>query len=412
MNRKISILILGGGSRGSTYAHYAKDHPQEMEVVGIAEPRDFHRESFVQNYGIPLKNVFRDWESALEQPKFADAVVVSTQDRMHFGPVMKALAKGYHVLVEKPMSVIESECKRMTLEAEKRGKILAVCHVLRYTPFYREMKRLVSSGVIGDVVTVEHIEPVKYWHHAHSYVRGNWRRADQSSPMILAKSCHDLDIINWLVGKRCRRLSSFGSLKHFTRDNSPRGSSSRCTDCGVEKTCPYSAVKIYMNPEWQGWPVNIITTDLSPKGRMKALQEGPYGRCVYRCDNDVVDHQVVSLEYDGGITASFTMTAFATIGDRRTRVMGTRGELIGDSRYIEHLDFLTDKKNVIDTVIGGGDAGTGHGGGDVGLMRDFCRAVAQNDPALLASSARDSLASHLMAFAAERSRKKRKVLTL
>ncbi|MEI6845666.1 MAG: Gfo/Idh/MocA family oxidoreductase, partial [Candidatus Firestonebacteria bacterium] len=363
---------------------------------------------------IEKKYIFKTWEDVFKIKKFGDAVIICTRDDMHFGPAAAALKKGYHILLEKPIAPKEKDCKAMTALAKKSKKVFGICHVLRYTDYYKIIKNIVASGEIGEVVTIEHMEPVKYWHMAHSFVRGNWRSTKTSAPIIFAKSCHDLDIICWFMGKKCKKVSSFGSLTYYCKENAPKGSAARCTDgCKIEKDCPHSALKLYLNTENTDWPVSMISSDLSKEGRLKALKEGPYGRCVYKCDNNVMDHQVVSMEFEGKATASFTLSGFgAGLTDRRIRIMGTKGELIGDSRYINVAGFKGEKKSTYDTLATGWNAATGHGGGDYGLMGDFVAAVRKNDPDLLTSSIEASLDSHLIGFAAEKSREQNKTVLL
>jgi predicted dehydrogenase len=284
--------------------------------------------------------------------------------------------------------------------------------VLRYTTYYRKLQSIVASGILGEVVTIEHLEPVGYWHQGHSFVRGNWRNVATSCPMILSKSCHDLDILRWLMDVPCTSVASYGSLKHFKAENAPAGSTARCTDgCTVEPGCPFSALKLYLDMKNNGWPVSVITEDTSYEGRMKAMREGPYGRCVYHSDNDVVDHQVLSLEFARERTASFTMTAFTT-GSRRTRVMGTMGEATGDSRYITVANFRIGKQETMDTSLSETGITGGHGGGDDGLMEAFIKSTQHQDPSIIASSLEVSMESHRMAFEAERSRLERRTVML
>ena len=284
------------------------------------------------------------------------------------------------------------------------GRVLCVCHVLRYTPFYATLKRLVDEGAVGEVAALAQIENVGYWHHAHSFVRGNWR-SGAVSPMILQKSCHDMDILLWLVGRRCERVASFGSLRHFDAAHAPKGAPARCLDgCPASGSCPYYAPRIYLT-ENVGWPTDMLTTDLSREGREKALREGPYGRCVYRCDNDVVDRQVVNLEFEGGAVASFAMTAFTTDMARQLKITGTGGQITADmntGRISLHCFGQADPQ-VIPVEAPPETNNYGHGGGDYYLMRDFVRAVRQGGAQTL-SSAQASLQGHLICFAAERSR--------
>ncbi|THF68399.1 Gfo/Idh/MocA family oxidoreductase [Deinococcus sp. Arct2-2] len=406
----VQLLILGAGSRGATYADYARRHPDECVVVGVAEPDAGRRIAFAQVFGLPAEAVFTDWQAALAVPRFAEVAVIATQDSDHVAPVEAAAALGYHLLLEKPMAPDEAGCRRIVAAAGAHGVMLGVCHVLRYTAYTQALRALLDAGTIGDIVSVEHLEPVGYWHQAHSFVRGHWRNEASSSPMLLAKSCHDLDWLRYIVGQTCERVSSFGSLKHFRRQEQPLGASDRCVTCPsvIESQCPYSATRYYfgqLNAGQTGWPLNVVTTTFTPEGLGQALSEGPYGRCVYACDNNVVDHQVVNFEFTGGVTASFTMTAFTRARGRETRIFGTRGELRGNSQEIEVFDFLTGETSLVDTeVASDGSILSGHGGGDDGLMRAFVSAVAQEDASLILSGPLETLESHLMVFAAEQAR--------
>lgn len=408
--KPMQIIIIGAGNRGNTYASYSDLFPEDMKVVAVAEPNPEKRKHFSEKYHLNPSQNYETWEEALKDKPFADGVIITTQDQFHVDPAVAALDAGYHVLMEKPMATTEKDCRLLTEKAIISRKIFGLCHVLRYTSHYQKMKNIIESGAIGSLITIEHIEPVNYWHMAHAYVRGNWRRKDESAPMILAKSCHDMDLLLWFADSPCKFISSFGSLSHFKKENAPEGSTERCIDhCPVETECPYSALKLYLNMEVTGWPVNVITDDLSREGREKALHSGPYGRCVYRCDNDVVDHQVVSMEFENKMTASFTMSAF-TDGQRRTRIMGTEGEILGNFQTITLTRFNNIKPEIV-WEHESNDA-YGHGGGDYGLIKQFIQAVRADDPSLFESSIEASLESHLMAFAAEESRLKNQVVML
>ncbi len=409
------IIIIGGGSRGSTYATYATAHPKCATVVGVAEPRDSWRNHLVQEHEIPAENVALDWRAFLSKPKIADAVVIATQDAMHVEPAVALARMGYHILLEKPMAPEEEGCRRIAEAVQEAGIIFAVCHVLRYTAHTQQIKALISSGVIGEVISLQSLEPVGYWHQAHSFVRGNWRRSEESSSMLLAKCCHDLDWIRYIMGQRCTAIHSFGSLKHFRREEQPEGAAARCLDCPCEPQCPYSAKKIYLTRVAKGqtgWPLDVLTADTSEAGITAALRSGPYGRCVYACDNDVVDNQVVNMQFEGGGTASLTMTAFTQADHRQVRIFGTRGELVSNGRTIRHFDFLTDTWSEIATPVADSSRLGGHGGGDYALMRAFVEAVRHNDPSLVLSGAAESLETHAMVFAAERSRREGVVAVL
>jgi predicted dehydrogenase len=309
------------------------------------------------------------------------------------------------------MATNEEDCRAIIATWRQTGRILSVCHVMRFSVYAQTMKRLLEQGLIGDITNIQHVEPIGYWHFAHSYVRGNWRREDQSAPALLAKCCHDLDILRYWMGRRCLRVSSFGSLVHFKRECQPKGAADRCLDCPqpIESGCPYSAVKIYLHDHRNVsvWPNNVLTLDTTPEGIAKALREGPYGRCVYACDNDVVDHQVVNMEFDGGATVGLTMVGTTVSQARETWVMGTKGQLRGDIATIRHVNFANDREEIHAIKdLGNTEKATGHEA-DATVILNFIEAIAKNDSTILFTDPEVSLESHLMAFAAERSRKNR-----
>jgi predicted dehydrogenase len=402
LDRPLTAVVLGAGNRGNVYAGYAALHPDELKIVGVAEPVAHKNERFAKKYGIPDEHRFVTWEHALDVAKFADLVFITMPDRLHYLPAMKAIETGYDVLLEKAIAQSWRECRNILLQTRKYGKITAVCHVLRYTPYFRKMKELCDGGTLGDLVSIQHLEPVWHIHMSHSFVRGPWRNSIESTPMLLSKSCHDLDILRWIVGRPCRRVQSFGSQTMFVPARAPRGSTLRCTDgCAVEEACPYSALKIYLGgPNWLGH-LNLKTG--SKEEILQALKTGQYGRCVYRCDNDVVDHQVVNLEFEGGVTAAFNMEAMTSYAGRRTRIMGTKGDLVGDEETIRVGSFKDDKITTL-AVKDFARIDSGHGGGDYGLVHDLIQAVSRRDPTLLTSTIEASVESHLMGFAAEDSR--------
>lgn len=407
--KPVTLVVAGAGGRGTGYAGFANHRPHEAKIVGVAEPREFYRHRMIGTHKIAPANAVTDWRELARRPRMADAVIIATQDRMHVEPAIAFARKGYHILLEKPMAPTEAECRRIVHEVKKAQVLFAVCHVMRYTRYTRAVKAVLASGRIGDIVSIQHLEPVGFWHMAHSFVRGNWRNEKQSSFMLLAKSCHDLDWLRHVVGDRCLHVSSFGHLKHFRKAERPKGAGTNCLSCRIERTCAYSAKRLYLGmakKKQHYWPLDVVSPDPSIRAVTKALRNGPYGRCVWACDNDVVDHQVVNFEFAGRRTASFTMTAFTEMRDRETKIFGTRGEFRGDGRKIRIYDFLTRKTDEIDTEAKDGSILGGHGGGDLGLMESFVKAVREKNPTLILSGPDESLESHLMVFAAERARRK------
>ena len=414
LDKPVTVLVIGAGGRGRTYARYAEKFPKSMKVVGVADLNDYRRNSMAKKHNIPKDNQFGHFNEALSRPKFADAVVIATPDNLHYEPCMKALALGYDVLLEKPVAPTEKECRAIMKQAHKYNRIVAVCHVLRYAPYFVALKQVVDSGAIGDIVSIQHFEPVRYYHFAHSYVRGNWPNSKTSTPVILAKSCHDLDILRWIIGKPCESIAAEGSLHLFRPENMPKGATDRCIDnvgggdCPHEKECPYSAKYIYMEKKVFLGPFDLPRRDPALiREKLKVLN---YGRCVYRCNNDQCDHYVAIMRFKDNITASFSMDAFTPYGGRRTRIMGTKGFIEGDAKTFTFYDFRTEHKSVWNQKVTEVEEykGSGHGGGDHLLVRDFLRAVSAKDANLLSSTIDVSIESHVMGFMAEKSRKSNK----
>jgi predicted dehydrogenase len=398
----IKAAVIGAGNRGRfAYGAYAKNRPNEINFVAVADLDVKKRNIFSLEHQIAEANQFASWEDLLAQPKFCDAVIISTSDRMHFEPAMKALAQGYHVLLEKPISPNPLEVLQLEDAAHRAGKLLLVGHVLRYTSYFRELKKLLSSGAIGKPVTIQWNENVGYWHFAHSYVRGNWRNTAESSPILLAKCCHDIDLLHWLVGSDVNKVSSYGGLAYFNEEHAPAGSTARCTDgCAVEAECPYSALKWYYN-EKSTFIQKAISVDTSLEARLKAIQEGPYGRCVYRCDNDVADHQVVNFEFLNGVTVAFTLSGLSFENTRTFKIMGTDGEIRGhlEKNEIEISRFDGRKETVTPE-----SSESGHSGGDEGIMQYFVKQLQEIVQGRQPDSVAESVQGHLSVFAAEHSR--------
>ncbi|MCI0399398.1 MAG: Gfo/Idh/MocA family oxidoreductase [Chloroflexi bacterium] len=404
MPRPITAVMAGAGVRGTfAYSPYALERPDELRFVAVAEPNGVRRERFAQAHAIPPERRFSSWEELVAAGRLADVLFNMTQDRTHYPSTLAALEAGYDVLLEKPMTTRLADTVHLVQTAERSGRLLQVCHVLRYTPFFATLHDILRSGRLGDIVLVEHRENVIYWHMAHSFVRGSWGNTAASSPMILAKCCHDLDILYWNLGRPVERLQSFGSLIHFRPENAPPGATARCTDgCPAGPACPFDARRHYLDPDNNGFSVVALSDDTSMAGRRQALETGPYGRCVYRCDNDAVDHQTVNMEFAGGASVVLFMHGHSHEEGRTMRYDGTRATLrarfvSGDSR-IEINDHLTNRREEIAIP----PATSGHGGGDRAIVESFVRAARGETEAL--TSARESLESHLLAFAAEESR--------
>lgn len=408
MERKLTVAVAGCGSRGQdTYSRLLLAMRDRVEVVAAADIDAEKLLGMRALWGLTEAQCYASAEAMLTKPRLADVMLICTPDRCHFTQARAALLLDYDLLLEKPIAPTAQECRALCALAQQRGRNVVVCHVLRYTPFYQELKRLIDAGAVGDVVSMQGIEQVCYWHQAHSFVRGNWRNQALSSCMILQKCCHDTDILLWLCGKHAKRVSSFGSLYHFRAKNAPEGAAARCVDCMV-RGCPYNAVDFYLQryrESGDDWPQNVVAFAPTEQKLLDALRDGPYGRCVYACDNDVVDHQVLNIAFTDGATASYTMSAFTAHGGRCLRVMGTRGELLGDmkAKTIRVMRFGQEDE-VID-VSKLSNNFTGHGGGDAGLIGEFV-ALERGECGVSGTltSIDRSVESHLVALAAEESR--------
>ena len=409
MNKPIRVVLVGAGDRGTTYTDLMLEMPEKYKVVAVAEPLPRRRKYVQTRHNLPDERCFADWKDMFALGKIADLALVCTLDRDHFQPAMAAIALGYDLLLEKPVSPDPVSCETVAQAAEKAGVRVVVCHVLRYTPLFGTIKALVEECRLGEIISVNHEENVGNRHQSHSFVRGNWGNVGRSSNMLLQKSCHDLDIIQWLVGRKCRKIQSFGSLRYFTRENAPEDAPERCIDgCPHAETCPYNAVKLYLDDKKNAWFREACTRIPSPTDAEveHALRTTQYGKCVFKCDNDVVDHQTVNMLFDGGVTAAFTMCAFNR-GGRWIHIMGTKGELhaslTADELPVRLYDFETKTTEEI-PVTGKDGLPSGHGGGDRGIILSLYEYLTGGDTGSLISGIRISVDNHLLAFAAEQSR--------
>lgn len=416
MQKQLTAVIIGAGNRGRTYADEMLHMPERFRVVAVAEPHESRRNYIRDAHQLSESACFRDWRALLTVEKRADVAVITTMDRDHFAPAMAAIELGYDILLEKPVCPDPAECEIVARAAEKAGVRVIVCHVLRYTPFFTTIKDLIYRGELGEIISINHEECVGHVHQSHSFVRGNWGNSGRSSNMLLQKSCHDLDILQWLLDKQCRKVQSFGSLRHFTAANAPEGATERCIDgCPHEETCPYNAVKLYLDDKKNDWFRDACTDVVSPTDAEveHSLRTTQYGKCVYRCDNDVVDHQTVNLLFEGDVTVTFTMCAF-TKGGRYIHIMGTKGELHaamnGKNEPIRLFSYETGERLV--PITGRDGIPGGHGGGDRGIVESLYEYLTGQYRGFSVSDLRTSVNNHLLVFAAEHSRRTGTVVDL
>ena len=458
MQDPIDVVLIGAGQRGANdYGPYALRYPDRLRFVAVAEPIQERRTRFAHLHQIPLEEQFESWEDLFSTPQKARGALICTQDQMHVSPSVVALKRGYDVLLEKPIATTPDDCIKVIDTAVETGRQLHIAHVLRFTHHYIKIHQLLRSDLLGEIINVDHRENVSYWHMAHSYVRGAWANQSDSSPMILAKCCHDFDLLLWILDRKCKLLSSVGQLVHFRPENAPSRAPTRCLDgCPISDTCPYFAPFVYLDllPLWrdvaetsmgllkvaaktqlrapglvkavskiapllrqmsdyQGWPRSVLALEPSSDAILEALQNGPYGRCVYFCGNDVVDNQVVLMQFEGGLSVSLTMHGHSHLEGRSTRIEGTRASLhayfgLGGS-WIELNEHRSDRTVRYDTT--GEDKGA-HGGGDAALMTAFVKSLRDGSLQQSLTIARQALQSHLMAFAAEEARLSRKVVDM
>lgn len=409
-----SVIIIGAGSRGRSYATLMKDQPDKFTVVGVADPDPARRKVVQTMHNLSDLACFDSWKAVLSRPKMADVAIIATLDDQHYEPAMKAIELGYHILLEKPVAQTAKECADIALAAEKKGVKVLVCHVLRYTTFYKKIKQLVMDGVIGEVMSAILVEAVGDLHQSHSYVRGNWHSEAESTPMLLAKSCHDIDIAQWLIDKPCKKVQSFGRLTYFTPENAPEGAPVRCIDggCPVAETCAYNCKKLYYDDKENAWFRRACTRGFAKTETptdeevMAALKTTDYGLCVYHANNDVVDHQVVNLEFAGGATVSFSMNAFNE-GGRYIRLFGTKGELYAHAKDSEITVYTFAERKEEKVPIKSADESivSGHGGGDTGIINEFYEYLGNHYSGFSAADIHTSVKNHLIGFAAEKARR-------
>lgn len=404
------VVIIGAGARGNrVFAELIAMRQTGFELAGVVEIDRRKREAFQRFYGIPKAHAFASADAFLATEPFADIAFICTPDPTHFTLAKAVSEAGYDVLLEKPIATNLADCLALVDVQQTQGNEIIVAHVLRYAPFFRALREIVDSGRLGPIRHVQLSENIGHWHFAHSYVRGNWRRSDTSAPIILTKSCHDLDILHWLIGGRVRAVSSRGGLTYFREESAPDGAAERCVDCIHQDDCLYSATRFYLN-ERDAWPYNVVTPlATSMEGRRRAIETGPYGRCVYRNDNDVCDDQVVVMEFENGVVATFSLHALTAENTRKLTMLfdgaQLEGDLLKNEIVISHFTGRPDEvrreriKPAEDL-----DHQDYHGGGDAALLHALYAHLNSNGKREIVSSLRSALASHALAFLAEESR--------
>ena len=399
----MKFVLIGAGQRGMIYAKYAAE--KGHMIAAVAECDEVRRRIAGDTFGIPEEFRFASGKELLAGPKLGDAAIIATMDRDHYSEAIPAMEKGYHLLLEKPISPDPGETLEIEKAAERTSRHVTVCHVLRYSPFFRELKKAACGGKIGKVLTIQHNENIGNFHIAHSFVRGNWRRSDLTSPLIMQKSCHDMDLLVWLAGSGCESIASFGDLTYFRQENAPAGSAERCCDCPLKDSCRFSAYLCYL-PVMGNWPATVLTEDQTEEGLREAIRTGPYGRCVYRNDNNVCDHQVCILRFTNGVTATFNLSGFTNQMARTIKIMGEDGEIRASEaeNVIEITRFASNSVDMPEReIIHPEISNSGHSGGDSGIVEDFL-AILEGKLSESSTDIHESVESHMMACAAEEAR--------
>ncbi|MFE5320999.1 Gfo/Idh/MocA family protein [Paenibacillus sp. NPDC056579] len=416
MEQPLTAVLIGAGQRCMIYASYAEKHPERLRITGVVEPDAERRQLAAARFHIGPDRCFESVEQLIALPRCADAAINGTMDEQHVPTTLPLLEAGYDVLLEKPAGVTEEEVLELQRAADAHGRTVMICHVLRYAPFYTAIRERIAAGEIGEIVSIQTSEHVSYHHMAVSFIRGKWGSQEKcKSSMLMAKCCHDLDLITWLnEDARPVKVSSFGSLSHFRPDQAPEGAGTRClTDCSIEASCPYSAKKNYIEQGRWGfyvWNNHHLGAKLSLEDKLEALRtDNPYGRCVWHCDNDVVDRQSVIIEFDNGSTASHNMIGATSKPCRKIHIVGTKGEIEGvmeDGSFVVRHPDPRPGHEFTEELVKMGVKNDGHGGGDLRLVEDFVKALRGDQTSAMSTTLDKSVSGHRIGFAAERSRLK------
>jgi predicted dehydrogenase len=324
----LRITVIGAGIRGTSLARKLSSSEFPTQVIAVAEPDSERRSTFAQEYALPEEAQFSSWQAFADSSLVCDAVIIATMDNQHTGPAVACLQRGCHILIEKPLADTFAGCQSIVTTQKEAGLVVSVCHTLRFMDAFRRIKQIVDDGVLGQLIHIEHMEAIGHHRFTHNYVRGRWSREEDNAFLLLHKCCHDLDFLAWLVGSPCSRVSSFGALTYFRPSNAPLGSGKRCLqDCQIAENCPYSALRVYVDNDLTDRLPDLGKID-TRQDRLEAVKYSPFGVCVWQAGNNVVDHQVVSMEFTNGTTANCTLSAYAAFHGRRTTIQGTWAELI------------------------------------------------------------------------------------
>lgn len=400
--KQVKIVVIGAGNRTNKYMEYAHRNPERLKLVGVVEPVEIRRNNMADRFDVPAQGRFVSLDEFFDSHIDADAVLIGTPEDKHYEPTMRAIEAGYHVLLEKPIAQTMAECIDIQMSAHNKGVVVGVCHVLRFHPYFMKIKEIVDSGALGEIISINHYAEINIDRMTHSYVRGLWSQAKKTNPMLIAKCCHDIDFLLWVAGSKCRRVSSFGSLRWFREEQAPEGSAARCIDCKVESSCPYSAVNLYK--ERKEWIRNFDV----PEGKTiddvidEELRTGRFGRCVHHCDNDVVDNQILNMELENGTLISFVVNAFTRNDFRGTHIKLTHGEIDGNETTLRMRRF----RGNVETVFDFSDLCNQpfHAGADLNIVEEFVNSITRSEGEILSSTIDSSIESHVVCYEAERSR--------
>jgi len=411
MTKQVKLALIGAGNRGrGIFGQYALDMPHRCKFIAVVEPDKDKREFFAARHGIPPENVFTDLENLKAKiPHGIDGAVIATQEDQRLDPIQFAMEQNWHILVEKPLCTNPQDMIKLYDATKDYAKIIIVCHQMRLTPVFKTIKSLIDSGKYGEVVTIHHSECLCYSHMAHSFVRG-FLNNSRLTTMLLSKSCHDLDIISYLLNRKAEKICSFGALNYFTKANCPENAPKFCLQgCPHSQSCPYSVLKLYFNDDTDQAYLRQMGVVRDKDHLRELLSSNRFGKCVFQSDNDVVDNQTVQILFEGGVTVGFAMCGHNGVERRITKISMTNGEIECDfsDGLIKVWSFEPLQKDTIELAIKGT-----HGGGDRAIMDNFIDAIESGDKSGLLTPIQDSLQGHMMVFAAEESRKTGMVIDL